>query len=299
MDRSPPPFFKQGPSANARLAFFALLAIVLLAYDSRHGMLGSLRQGIGTVLYPLQRTLLVPRDLFGVSGDYLAGIARLREENEALRRSEAATARMLLQSEQLEHENRQLRELLGARAQFAASAVVATVLYETRDAFTRKVVLDKGLQEGIVLGLPVIDSRGVIGQVTRVFPLTSEVTQLVDPGMTVPVQVQRTGVRAIAFGAPDALGMELRFMSVNVDLKEGDLLVTSGLDSLYPPGLPVGRIATVERSGTGNLARVLVEPVTGPDRSRMVLVLQVDNTGMPAVQPPEVAEAPRRRTRRD
>jgi rod shape-determining protein MreC len=298
MDRSPPPFFKQGPSADARLAFFALLAIGLLVYDARHGMLDAVRQSIGTVLYPLQRTLLMPRDLVGISADYLGGIARLREENAQLRLAEAATARTLLQAEQLEHENRQLRDLLGARAQVAARSVVADVLYETRDPFSRKVVLDKGLQQGVLLGLPVIDARGVIGQVTRVFPLSAEVTQLTDPGMTVPVQVQRTGVRAIAFGSPGSSGMELRFMSVNVDLREGDLLVTSGLDSLYPPGLPVGRIATVERSGTGNLARVLVEPATGPDRSRMVLVLVVDNTGMPAVQP-TVAEGPRRRARRD
>jgi rod shape-determining protein MreC len=299
MDRSPPPVFKQGPSANARLAFFALLAVALLVIDARTGALDALRQGIGTVLYPLQRTLLVPRDALSIGSDYVGEVARLREENAELRRLEAANARTLLHAEQLAHENRQLRETLGARERTAVRSVVAEVLYETRDPFTRKAVLDKGLQQGVVLGQPVIDARGVVGQITRVFPLSSEATQLTDPTMSVPVQVQRTGQRAIAFGTASADRMELRFTSVNADMKEGDQLVTSGLDSVYPPGMPVGRIAVVERGRTGNFARVVIDPASGLDRSRMVLVLLVDNTGMPAVQPPDAAETGRRRARRD
>lgn len=299
MDRSPPPFFKQGPSANARLAFFALLSIALLVVDARVHVLDALRQGIGTVLYPLQRTLLVPRDIMSLGGDYFFEINRLRDENAELRRLETANARTLLQAEQLSHENRQLRELLGARERTAVRSVVAEVLYETRDPFSRKAVLDKGLQHGVVLGQPVIDARGVVGQITRVFPLSSEVTQITDPNMTVPVQVQRTGQRAIAYGSATADRMELRFMSVNADLKEGDQLVTSGLDSVYPSAMPVGRVMLVERGRTGNFARVVVEPVTGLDRSRMVLVLLIDNTGMPVVQAPEAADGGRRRARRD
>jgi rod shape-determining protein MreC len=299
MDRSPPPFFKQGPSANARLVFFAMLAVALLFIDARTGVLDAMRQGIGTVLYPLQRTLLLPRDSFSIAGDYLSGVGRLREENSELRRLETANARTLLQAEQLTHENRQLRELLGARERMALRSVVADVLYETRDSYSRRAVIDKGLQQGVVLGLPVIDARGVIGQVTRVFPLSAEVTQLTDPAMSVPVQVQRTGHRAIAFGASTADHIELRFISVNADLKEGDVVVTSGLDSLYPPGMPVGRVIQVERGRTGNFASVRLEPATGPDRSRMVLVLLVDNTGMPTVQATDTGEAVRRRARRN
>jgi rod shape-determining protein MreC len=299
MDRSPPPFFKQGPSANARLVFFAVLAVALLFIDARTGVLDAMRQGIGTVLYPLQRTLLVPRDSFSIAGDYLSGIGRLREENTELRRLEAANARTLLQAEQLAHENRQLRELLGARERLAVRSVVSEVLYEVRDPYARRAVIDKGLQHGVVLGLPVIDARGVIGQVTRVFPLSAEVTQLTDPTMTIPVQVQRNGIRAIAFGAATADHLELRFMSVNADLREGDVVVTSGLDSLYPPGMPVGQIIEVGRGRSGNFANVRVAPATGPDRSRMVLVLLVDNTGMPAVHAQDSSDTSRRRGRRD
>jgi len=291
MDHSPPPFFKQGPSANARLAFFALLALALLVIDSRTGLLDAMRQGIGTVLYPLQRTLLVPRDAFSLGTDYLTEITRLRAENGELRRIETANARQLLQVEQLAHENRQLRELMGARERTAVKSVVAEVLYDTRDPFTRKLVLDKGLQHGVAAGQPVVDPDGVVGQITRVYPLSSELTVLTDRNMTIPVQVQRNGVRAIAFGGAEPGRIELRYMSVNADLKEGDAVVTSGLDSLYPPGLPVGRIASVDRSRTGNFARVVVDPIAGVDRSRLLLVLQVDKASQPGLPlPPEAGD---------
>ncbi len=302
MDRSPPPFFKQGPSSNARLAFFALLGIALLVVDSRTGLLNAMRQGIGTVLYPLQRTLLVPRDAVSISTDYLTEIHRLRAENAELRRVEIANARQLLQVEQLAHENRQLRELMGARDRTAVRSVVAEVLYDTRDPFSRKLVLDKGLQHGVGIGQPVVDAQGVVGQVTRVFPLSAELTLVTDRNMTIPVQVQRNGLRAIASGGPEPGRMELRYMSVNADLKEGDVVATSGLDSLYPAGLPVGRIVTVDRGRTGNFARVIVEPLAGVDRSRLLLVLLVDRTGVPPPPPPaEAAETVRgkRVARRD
>jgi len=294
MDHSPPPFFKQGASSKARLAFFSLLGVSLLVIDSRTGMLNAMRQGIGTVLYPLQRTLLVPRDALSMGTDYFSEITRLRSENGDLRRVEIANARQLLQVEQLAQENRQLRELMGARDRAAVKSVVAEVLYDTRDPFSRKLVLDKGVQQGVASGQPVVDAVGVVGQITRVFPLSSELTLLTDRNLTIPVQVQRNGLRAIAFGGTEPGRMELRYMSVNADLKEGDTVVTSGLDSLYPAGLPVGRIAVVDRSRTGNFARVVVDPIAGVDRSRLLLVLLVDNTGLPPPPPPaESAELPR------
>jgi rod shape-determining protein MreC len=163
------------------------------------------------------------------------------------------------------------------------------VLYDTRDPFTRKLVLDKGLQQGVASGQPVVDANGVVGQITRVFPLSAELTLITDRNMTIPVQVQRSGMRAIAFGGAEPGRMELRFMSVNADLKDGDVVVTSGLDSLYPAGLPVGRIVSVDRGRTGNFARVLVDPIAGVDQSRMLLVLLVDRTGLPPVPPPPEA----------
>ena len=266
-------------------------------------MLNAMRQGIGTVLYPLQRTLLVPRDALSMGTDYFSEIARLRSENSDLRRVEIANARQLLQVEQLAQENRQLRELTGARDRAAVKSVVAEVLYDTRDPFSRKLVLDKGVQQGVASGQPVVDAVGVVGQITRVFPLSSELTLLTDRNLTIPVQIQRNGLRAIAFGGAEPGRMELRYISVNADLKEGDTVVTSGLDSLYPAGLPVGRIAVVDRSRTGNFARVVVDPIAGVDRSRLLLVLLVDNTGLPPPPPPvesaELSRGKRAAIRRD
>lgn len=293
MDRSPPPFFKQGPSANVRLLLFALLALSLLVFDARTRSLAALRQGIGTVLYPLQRALLVPRDTLSAASDFIRDTAKLRTENSELRRIEAANARQLLQVEQLTQENRQLRELMGARDRAPVKSVVAEVLYDTRDPFSRRIVLDKGLQQGVASGQPVIDASGVVGQITRVFPLSSELTLLTDRHIAVPIQVQRSGVRAIASGTGQVGQMELRYMSVNADLKEGDTVVTSGLDSLYPPGLPVGRVTSVERSGSGNFARVRLEPAAKVDSSRVMLVLMIDTTALPPPPAPETPEPAR------
>ena len=297
MDRSPPSFFNQGPSAHARLAFFAVLAIVLLVVDSRLGSLEPLRQGVGTMLYPLQRSLLMPRELFARTLAHLSSVETLRSENTELRRIEVANARALLQAQQLASENVQLRELLGARERSAVRSIVAEVLYESRDPYSRKVVIDRGLQHGLLAGQPVIDARGVIGQVTRALPLSSEVTLLTDRKSAIPVRIVRTDQRMIAFGGAEPGMLELRFLSGSSDLREGDELVTSGLDGVYPAGMPVGTALDVKSGSLGtSSARVTVRPAATMSTSRMALVLLIDRAALPAAAAPE-PEAPTRRRR--
>ena len=299
MDRSPPSFFNQGPSAHARLAFFALLAIALLVVDARMGTLAALRQGIGTVLYPLQRTLLVPRDLLRLGADYFGDVDRLRTENAELKRLEIANARALLRAEHLAAENAQLRALLGARERIAIPSVMAEVLYDTRDPYTRRIVIDRGLQHGVLAGQPVIDARGIAGQVTRVLPLSAEVTLLTDRNATIPVEISRTGQRSIAFGGAAPGLLELRFLSADRDLQEGDAVVTSGLDGVYPRGLPVGTVLRVEQTGASTtLSRVLVRPVSELERNHALLVLQVDRSALPPT-PPEPTTDPATRKGRE
>lgn len=298
MDRSPPPFFNQGPSAHARLVFFALFAMALLVIDSRMNALEALRQGVGTMLYPLQRSLLVPREMIALAADYLAEVNRLRAENAELRRIEVANASALLQAEQLATENTQMRELLGARERLTTRSVIAEVLYDTRDPYTRRLVLDRGLQHGVLAGQPVIDARGVVGQITRVLPLSSEVTLIIDRASAVPVSVRRTGQRSVAFGGAEPGLLELRFLAGSSDLREGDELGTSGLDGVYPAGIPVGTVARVERAGsTGATTRVLVRPAAELQRSRMMLVLLIDRSALPPPPPEPPAEARKRRLR--
>ena len=298
MDRSPPPFFKQGPSANARLLFFSLFAIALLVVDSRLEVLGRLREGIATVLYPVQRTLLVPRDLLDLGTEYLADVNRLRAENAELRRLETANANALLQPEQLVAENQQLRQLLAMRERTAIRSTVAEVLYDARDAFSRKLVLDKGQQNGVIAGQPVIDASGIVGQVTRAYPLSSEVTLVTDRRSTIPVEIRRTGERSVAFGGSPDGTIELRYLRTNADVREGDVLVTSGLDGLFPPGLPVGTVRAVE-TGSSAFVRVLVEPAAHAERTKLLLILLAEPPSQAALPPEEPAAESRRRRRGD
>ncbi|MBX3589687.1 MAG: rod shape-determining protein MreC [Burkholderiaceae bacterium] len=298
MDRSPPPFFKQGPSANARLLFFSLFAIALLVVDSRLEVLGRLREGIATVLYPVQRTLLVPRDVLDLGAEYLADVNRLRAENAELRRLETANANALLQTEQLVAENQQLRQLLAMRERTAIRSTVAEVLYDARDAFSRKLVLDKGQQNGVIAGQPVIDASGIVGQVTRAYPLSSEVTLVTDRRSTIPVEIRRTGERSVAFGGSPDGTIELRYLRTNADVREGDVLVTSGLDGLFPPGLPVGTVRAVE-TGSSAFVRVLVEPAAHAERTKLLLILLAEPQAQPALPPDEPAADSRRRRRGD
>ncbi len=294
MDRSPPPFFKQGPSANVRLAFFALLAITLLIVDARLDTMSRLRQGIATVLYPVQRLLLVPRDVVASFADYTRDIDHLRAENAEMRQIEAANARVLLQTEQLASENAQLRQLLGMRERRSLRTTVAEVLYDARDAFSRRLVIDRGMEHGVQAGQPVIDSFGVIGQVTRAHPLSSEVTLVTDRNSTIPIEVRRTGARTLAWGGSTPGTIELRFLPAATDIREGDLLVTSGLDGLFPAGLPVGQVTAVQAGSTSAFMRVRASPMARVERTKLLLVLLAEAPAQPILVPEPAPEAKRR-----
>jgi rod shape-determining protein MreC len=292
MDRSPPPFFRQGPSATVRLVLFAALAIGLIIADARSGLLIALRQGVGTLLYPVQRTLLVPRDALSSLSDQVGQTERLRQENTELRRLEAQNARQLLLFEQLAQENRQLRELVDARERATSRTVVAEVLFEQKDPHAQRWLIGKGMQHGLAAGQPVVDAHGVVGQVTRVFGLSAEITRVTDPNLTVPVQVRRSGLRSVASGADIPGRLALRYVSVHADLREGDEIVTSGLDSLYPAGLPIGQISRITRGANAQFAQIEVTPAAQVDAAQWVLVLLAEP--LPAPAPPEPAPRARR-----
>jgi rod shape-determining protein MreC len=283
-------------SARARLAFFSFLAIALIIVDARVQALDTLRAGVGVVLYPIQRVLLVPRDAFAAMADYFTTVGRLARENETLRREAVERALRAQQIEGLEAENAQLRRLIGARERAGVPAVLARVLYESRDRFTRKLVLDQGQQSGVLPGQPVIDDRGVVGQITRAFPLTSELTLLTDRDQSIAVQLLRNGLRGVVFG--DGEQLELRFMAVNVDIEEGDQAVTSGIDGLYPPGLPVGTVSRIQRADKEQFARVELSPAAGVSERVHLLVLTIDPLSHPQRPAEDKGVEPRRGARR-
>lgn len=294
MERSPPPLFNQGPSTHARLLFFAALSIALLFIDARYQALSLLRQAVGTILYPAQQVALWPRQAVNAVNDYFASQTVLQKENEQLRQERLLSAQALQGQQQLATENAQLRSLVDLRQRMASPGVVAEVLYDARDPYVRKIVVDKGLKHNVQLGQPVIDAEGVVGQVIRVFPLTAEVALLTDRDQTIPVQIVRNGLRAIAFGGAEPRTLELRFMAANADIQNGDVLVTSGLDGVYPPGLAVGRVIRIERNAASSFARVVSAPVGGIDRYRHYLILQWQ-ASLPLKPEPEPAAPARKK----
>lgn len=273
LDRNPPPLFREGPSALTKLAFCAALAIFLMVADARFNMTAPARAGLALALHPLQRMLLAPVDAWEQAGDYARGMeSATLAENEA-RRQLAEQAVILSRANELQAENQRLRSLLDLREALPVKSLAAEVLYEAQDPFSRRIVIDRGSHRGVRLGAPVVNDAGVLGQVTRVYPLSAEVTLLTDREATIPVLNTRTQQRGVAYGGERGV-MELRFMAANADIKPGDALATSGLDGLYPPGLPVAKVAEVERRGDTSFARVGLAPVAQPDSARHVLVLE-------------------------
>ena len=203
MEYGPPPLFNQGVSARARLAFFSFLAILLIVIDARVNALDTIRIGVGVMLYPLQRVLLWPRDALASAGRYLVTVGNLTQENAQLRESATERAARLLQDEQLRLENAHLRQLLALRERTSAKTQSVQLLYEPRDRFTHKLVIDRGSSDGLRAGNPVIDEQGVVGQITRVFPMVSEVTVLTERDQSIPVEVVRNALRCVAFGGSE------------------------------------------------------------------------------------------------
>lgn len=288
IDQAPPPFFKRGPAPLALLTFYVATSLALFVVDLKYHSVDFLRKGVAAVVDPLQRLAQTPGAAIEQFGDYFQGIYRLQQENAVLRRSQLDTAPNLGRLTHLEAENARLRRLLSMKEREKADGKVAHILYATRDPFSRRIVIDKGIQASITPGQPVIDEGGVVGQVTRTSLLHSEVTLITDKNQVVPVQVVRTGMRSVVYGLGDGR-LELRYLPANADIKEGDMLVTSGLDGIFLPGFSVAKVGKVERDSAYSFARIFCDPVAGVENFGEVFVLNV--RAQPAPLPVELTGA--------
>jgi len=275
LDRTPPPFFKQGPSALSKLMVFSAVALFLMVADLRFRITAPVRGAVATVLYPLQWLVMQPVQAAGQAGSYFTSLHQAQQSESAAMQQLATQSERALQVEQLALENQRLRELLAMRERITTPSMGAQVLYDAADPYSRRIVIDRGQAHGIALGSPVIDDSGVLGQVTRVYPLVSEVTLLIDRDQAIPVLNTRTGVRSVAFGQPGPEGdaLELRYTLANVDIVQGDLLTTSGVDGVYPPGLPVARVNAVGRRAESAFNRISCTPLARVHGALHVLVL--------------------------
>ena len=286
MDHAPPPFFKRGPAPLALLTFYIAVSLALFVFDLRFKSLDLLRQSIALVVDPVQRVAQTPGSLVDYASQYLQGMHSLRQENDELKHAKLTTAPDLQRLAHLEAENDRLRKLLAVTEREKANGQVSQILYTARDPFSRKVIVDKGQQSGITAGQPAIDEAGVVGQVTRVFPFSAEITLITDKDQVVPVQVVRTGQRSVVFGLGNGQ-LELRYMPANADIQIGDLLVTSGLDGIYLPGFPVAKVVNIERDSAYSFARIFCVPIAGVENFGEVMVLS-PRQALPE-RPPETA----------
>ena len=299
MEHSPPAFFKRGPAPLVRLAFFASLSIALLVLDARFKYAETLRSMVAMAAYPLQQVATAPGQLMDRMSGFFVSQSSLQRENAELRAKLTASAQNAQRFEATAAELAQLRRLIGAQERLEFKSTPLEVLYSGRDPFARKLLVDKGATHGIRAGQAVIDDEGVVGQVTRVHPMVSEVTLLIDKDQAIPVQVVRNGLRAVAFGAGPSGTLDLRFMAANAEIQTGDKLVTSGIDGTYPPGLPVATVTRIERDAVAAFARIVCQPSAGIERNRYLLALSTESKGPPypedAVQPERKAKGKAKR----
>ena len=296
MIHEPPPFFRRGPSPLARLTFFALLAIATMIADHRFGALEAVRLSLSVLVHPVQQVAAAPAMAFSRVTDYFASQDRLLRENEALRAQLLEYAAAAQQAKLLQAEQEHLLGMTPGRSRFATDGILGEVLSYGRNAFTRKLVLDKGLAQGVKAGMPVIDGEGVVGQITAVGTFTSETTLLTEKDQSVPVMLTRNGLRAIAVGSGKDGSIDVPFMPVSADIQNGDLFVTSGIDGTYPAGLVVARVTAVEKNAAYVFARITARPAAGVDNHRFVRILTATR---PALPPPPEAKADEKRAAKD
>mgnify|MGYP001079170738 FL=1 len=282
------PIIGRGPPLGATFLTLAIAAIALMVADQRYDQLTRVRAWLSAAVYPVQVVVDLPfRAWDWVSGSF-ADRSRLRQENLEL------TARLRLANLQLqrfaalEDENRRLRDMRENSAGVAERVLVASILNVDLDPFRHRVLLDKGAADGVFKGQAVLDADGIFGQVAQVHAKTAEVILISDAEHAIPVQSNRSGLRTIAVGTGDSKRLSLPFVTVEADLKQGDLLLSTGMGGVFPPGYPIAEVTQVVRNASTTFALVDARPTARLDRDREVLLVWFDPPA--AVEQPSATE---------
>ncbi len=270
------PFFTRGPSPLARLTFFSLVAIAVMIADHRFQALSWVRLGISVVLNPIEQALGMPATAARRIGSYFTDQTQLVTENRELQ-TQVLELTALGQQARLIQAERLHVDALAAVAESAKRpdqrGIIAEIIRDARNPYARKIILNKGTKDGVSAGVVVIDGGGVVGQVTAVGLLSSEVTLSTEKDQSVPVMVVRNGLRAVAVGNGREGMIDVPFIPLGADMQNGDVLVTSGIDGTYPAGLAVATIVLVEKNPAFPFAKVIAQPATAPNHHRFVKVL--------------------------
>lgn len=275
LDRSPPALFKQGVTAFVKLTICAGLSFGLMGIDRHAGVGESIRAALATALYPVQFALRQPMVWAAGMADFLQRHGDAITENQRLERALLESSLEAQRTQYLTIENQRLEALLELRAIQSNRSIAARVVAETPDTYAARVVIDKGSVDGVLAGAAVIDTQGVFGQVTTVYPFSSEVTLITDPNHATPVMNARTGTRAVLFGAQKSGPplLEMRYVNANADVKANDVLLTSGIDGVYPPGLQVATVNELPDTLDANYSTLYCTPSARVAITREVLVV--------------------------
>ncbi len=276
-------FFGKGVSPFARLVFFAALSLTLMALDSRFNSLNKLRASLVSIVHPLEVIANTPSNWYLGLTTYFSSHHTLLKDNAALKAQAFQQSVALQRLTTVEAENKHLRSLLNANPAPKQISTLAEIIHMERDPFTHKVLVNRGSAHGIVAGQAVVDAAGVIGQVTRVYAQSSEVTLVIDKGLSIPIQIERNNLRAIAFGQGHDSAINLPYLPANVDIIQGDKLITSGIDGIYPAGLAIAVVVKIERTPDSPFANIVCAPLAGVNKHKQVLLLSV--VAEPIVEP--------------
>lgn len=271
-----PSFFVRGPSAFTRLIGFATLSLLLIASDARFDNLSKFRASAVSLLYPFQWVANRPAILYNDTSDLLSSHEQMQKEIKRLNVQGLVQGEALQKLKTLELENAHLRDLLDAKNTSVRPIKMAEIVHLGLDSYSHKVIVNAGRDKHIKAGQAVVDVAGVLGQVTKLYEHTSEVTLLIDQDLSIPVQVERNGLRAIAFGSGREHSINLPYLPANVDIKVGDRLVTSGIDGVYPAGLGVAMVERVQTSPGSPFATISASPIAAVHNFRQVLLLDLD-----------------------
>jgi rod shape-determining protein MreC len=282
-----PQLFSSRPAGALRTLFLISLSIVLMVYDHQTGRLKQMHAALSTVVYPVQVIVDAPHSLLLWASEKLATHTSLVNENAELKGRLLQADSVLQQYAALQQENQRLRELMQATGHVSGRITVAVIVSAALDPFRHMVVIDKGSSDGVSEGQTVLDAYGIVGQVTRAEPLASEVTLISDPGQAIQVEVNRTGLRTLAVGSADLSQLTLPYVTNSADVKEGDLVVSSGLGGRYPAGYPVGVISHFERNPAEPFAHVSARTAADLSHGHEVLLFWPDQAPPQTELPPK------------
>ena len=259
-----------------RLLVFTVLSAALMVVDARFTLLQPLRAQLGLIVEPVYWVGSLPVRAWESATQELSTRNELTAENERLKAEQLMMQRRLQKLAALTEQNVRLRELLNSAALVDDEVLATELIGIDPNPFTHRILIDKGERDGVILGQPVLDARGLMGQVVEVMPYTSRVLLLTDTTHSIPVQVNRNGLRAIASGTGNPERLELRHVADTADIKEGDLLVSSGLGQRFPAGYPVAIVSEVIHDSGQPFAIVRAVPTATLNRSRYMLLVFTD-----------------------